>query len=73
MKKSALTAALAGAALAVTPIAAVAQDRASAPVSEESNIGGSPLAGIIALAVAGLLVTVLVTDVDRDDDTPISA
>lgn len=72
MKKSILTAALASAALAATPLAAQAQSRTAAPVADESEIGGSPIAGLIGLAVVGLLATVLITDTGDDDD-PVSA
>ncbi|MBB3032544.1 hypothetical protein [Alteriqipengyuania lutimaris] len=63
-----LVAALAGAALAVTPIAAQAEARSAAPVDGESSLGGSPVAAIIAAAIAGLIVVATVTSTDDEDD-----
>ena len=63
-----LVAALAGATLAITPIATQAQSRFAAPVDSESSIGGSPTAAIIAAAIAGLIVVAVVTSTDDDDE-----
>ena len=63
-----LTAALAGAALALTPMAVQAQSRDAAPVDAESELGGSPIAAIVAAGIAALITVVLVTELDDDDD-----
>lgn len=71
MKTIKLTAAMAGVALATMPLAAQAQPRDTAPVSAESELGGSPIAVIAAVGVAALIAIALITETD-DDDEPVS-
>ncbi|GAB5348077.1 hypothetical protein [Alteriqipengyuania sp. 357] len=73
MKIRNLAAAAAALSLVAAPaVAEVSFDRTSAPVEGESEIGGAPVLG--ALAVAAIIAGVLVaTDVIGDDDDGVSA
>ncbi|QDM39946.1 hypothetical protein C0V74_01935 [Altererythrobacter sp. TH136] len=64
--------ALAAAVLAISPIAAQAAPRASAPVTEESEMAGNGLVwfGIAAAIAVVVLAVIAATD---DDDDSISA
>ena len=68
MKIRTMAAAAAALSLVAAPaVAEVSFDRASAPVDGESEIGGAPVLG--ALAVAAMIAGVLIaTDVVGDDD-----
>ena len=75
MKYGKLTAALAGATLAITPLAVQAQTRDAAPAENEDSLaGGGAIAGIAAAALVGLVVVAVVTSDDRDiNEPPLSA
>lgn len=75
MKYGKLTAALAGATLAITPLAVQAQTRDAAPVENEDSLGGGgAIAGVVAAALVGLVVVAVVTSSDRDiNEPPLSA
>ena len=77
MKIRHLLTALSAVSLAAVPVAAQAQsaDRASAPVSGESEFAGSigPALIIVAIAAAGMIALLVTDDDDDGDDQPISA
>ena len=73
MKLKAISTVMAASALAFAPLAANAAsaDRASAPVAEESELGG----GIGPIVILGLvtLAVVAAVAIDSDDFRPVSA
>jgi hypothetical protein len=69
MKFRTLAAVAAVTSMAVAP-AVVAADRVAAPVSEESEMGGSL---ILAILAAAAFITAIVIAVDSGNDTPVSA
>ena len=73
MKLKAISTVMAASALAFAPLAANAAsaDRASAPVSEESELGGG-LGPIIILGLVAVAVVAAVA-IDSDDFRPVSA
>ncbi|MEW4448609.1 hypothetical protein [Qipengyuania sp. JC766] len=74
MKVTSVLAATAAVSLAATPVVAqsVQADRASAPVSDESELGGGSGIIIGLVAAAAVIAGIIIAADNEDDDAPAS-